>query len=67
MRPDDVKHVFHARFLDVVPQARIVYAYAMQGHRGGTRESDRGIVERIMKRFPGDSVEIMECLPLPGR
>src|SRR5205085_2546561 len=28
-RPDGVKHVFHARFLDIVPNERIVYAYAM--------------------------------------
>ena len=28
-RPDGVRHVFHARFLDIVPNERIVYAYAM--------------------------------------
>lgn len=36
-RPDGVKHVFHARFLDIVPEERIVYAYAM--HVGGERIS----------------------------
>jgi uncharacterized protein YndB with AHSA1/START domain len=36
-RPDGVKHVFHARFLDIVPNERIVYAYAM--HVGGRRIS----------------------------
>jgi uncharacterized protein YndB with AHSA1/START domain len=36
-RPDGVKHVFHARFLDIVENERIVYAYAM--HIGEQRIS----------------------------
>jgi uncharacterized protein YndB with AHSA1/START domain len=36
-RPDGVRHTFKARFLDIVPQQRIVYAYDM--HVGDARIS----------------------------
>jgi len=37
VRPDGVRHTFKARFLDIVPQQRIVYAYDM--HIGDARIS----------------------------
>jgi uncharacterized protein YndB with AHSA1/START domain len=37
VRPDGIRHTFKARFLDIVPQQRIVYAYDM--HVGDARIS----------------------------